>query len=85
MKLIFCPHCQDVVKIRRDPRRCWCGKSGGLYKEDGLNAIIYGDAIPLGFLNSTFSKALKERPFSGAGTEFKAFVIPHVCFTINKE
>jgi hypothetical protein len=85
MKLIFCPHCDDVVKLRTEARRsCWCGKSGGMYQRDGLNAIVDGDAVPLGFLNSTLGAALKERPQSGMGSRFEAFVIPHRCPTVSK-
>ncbi len=85
MKLIFCPHCEDVVKLRTEFRRvCRCGKSGGMYQPDGLNAIIDGDAVPLGFLNSSFSDALKERPQSGMGSRFEAFVILHRCPTVSK-
>lgn len=83
MKLIFCPKCHDVLKLLRDQHRsCICGKSGGLYKEDGLHAIIYGSAIPVGFTNLTFAFALNNRPKTGTGKTFTAFVIPEKCDTI---
>jgi hypothetical protein len=56
MKLIFCPVCQDIVRLRRKPRQCDCGKSWGGY-EDGLNAVYGGDAIPMGIDNHTFMEA----------------------------
>ena len=85
MKLLYCHHCGDVVSLRFVARRCSCGRSGGYYKLDGLNAVILGDAIPLGFDNHSFQLALKNRPKSGLGTGFKAFVIPFACETIQVE
>jgi hypothetical protein len=82
MKLIFCPECQDVVKLLDRPRRCDCGQSWGSYMEDGLHAEIAGKAIPIGFNNSTLAQALKVRPASGMGARFEAFVIPKDCPTI---
>ena len=81
MKLIFCPHCQDVRKLLRDRVQCSCGKSYGWYK-DKMNAVIGGDAIPLGFDNYSLALSLKIRPESGSGAVFTAFVIPHKCKTI---
>jgi len=49
---------------------------------DGLNAVYYGPAIPLGFANLSFRKALRSQPEFGKGTDYKAFVIPKVCPTM---
>lgn len=81
MKLIFCPECQDVRKLLDKLTTCSCGKSSGEYL-DNLNAYIFGDAIPLGFANRTFVRALRNRPGDGMGAEFVAFVIPEQCDTI---
>ena len=35
MKLLYCPACNDVVLMRPEPRTCFCGASGGRYREDG--------------------------------------------------
>jgi len=70
------------VKLSRTTRTCQCGATGGHYKEDGLNAIYYGPAIPLGFANSEFHKALDGQPEFGMGTVYNAFVIPKVCPTM---
>ncbi len=75
MKLLFCPHCQDVLKLLRKRRDCDCGASWGYY-EDDLVAKIGGDAIPLGFGNRSFIDALEGRPTDGRGSQFQAFVIP---------
>ena len=81
MKLIYCPHCGDVLRLYYSERSCRCGKSGGYYK-DRLNATITGDAIPLGFDNYDFARALIEQPEAGAGRVFQAFVIPKKCDTV---
>ena len=82
MKLLFCKHCEDIVKLSYATRYCQCGATGGHCKVDGLNAVYYGPAIPLGFANSSFRKALRSQPEFGKGTDYKAFVIPKVCPTM---
>ena len=58
MKLIFCPHCTDIVALWPDEDRdCHCGKSGGRYNEDGDTATVWGDAAPIGILNQTIREA----------------------------
>lgn len=83
MKLIFCPKCQDVRKLHNNSRRsrtsCRCDQSYGWYEKDGLNAVIGGDAIPIGFDNPGFAVAIKAQ----AGS-FPAFVIPEPCPTIKR-
>jgi len=81
MKLVLCPHCHDVFKLAKNVRFCACKKSGGQYKEDGLNAVYWG-GIPLGFANSTLVDAVENQPEEGAGREFVAFVIPKKCPTM---
>lgn len=82
MKLIYCPLCQDVVKLRRAKTECECTGSWGYYKPDGLNAVIGGASIPLGFNNATLWVALNKQPENGMGERYDAFVIPKVCPTI---
>ena len=82
MKLLYCNTCRDIVKLYRTTRTCQCGATGGHYREDGLNAIYYGPAIPLGFANSSFTEARDTQPEFGMGTAFTAFVIPKVCPTM---
>ena len=82
MKLLYCNSCRDIVKLHRTTTTCHCGESGGHYKQDGLNAIYYGPAIPLGFANSSFTEARDTQPEFGMGTTFTAFVIPKVCPTM---
>jgi len=84
MKLIFCPTCWDVIKLRNEKVSCECGKSTGFYLEDGLHAEIGGEAIPIGFLNKSFVDAIQDRPQNGSGREFTAFIIPRECHTVKE-
>jgi len=82
MKLIFCPHCEDIRKLQRETTRCTCGRSYGHYCKDWLHACYGGEAVPLGFDNTSFSEALRQRPLAGLGKRFEAFVIPRQCPTL---
>lgn len=82
MKLIYCPNCHDVVRLELNHRQCKCGKAYGHYLKDGLNGVISSKAIPLGFNNFSLIPALENRPASGMGEKFEAFVIPVECPTI---
>ena len=82
MKLLFCNTCRDIVKLSRTTRTCQCGATGGHYREDGLNAVYYGPAIPLGFANSSFYEAIDGQPEYGDGYRYTSFVIPKVCPTM---
>ena len=82
MKLLYCNTCRDIVKLSYTTRTCQCGATGGHYKTDGLNAVYYGPAIPLGFANGSFHEALGNQPEFGKGTNYNAFVIPKVCPTM---
>lgn len=81
MKLIYCPHCSDVVRLIELRRYCDCSRSYGNYV-DRLQAEIGGLAIPIGISNPSFKEALDKRPAEGLGESFEAFVIPVKCDTI---
>jgi len=83
MKLIYCPSCGEVRSLDTRITTCLCGDSFGWYKDDGLNAVIGGKAIPLGFANDSFLKALLHRPEEGMGERFEAFVIPKKCVSVH--
>lgn len=83
MKLILCAYCSDVVKGHFKPRECKCGMSGIQYLNQ-IDAVYWGEAIPLGFANSSLQAAALDQPESGMGEEFTAFVIPKVCPTFKK-
>lgn len=85
MKLIYCPSCHDVLKLKvMEERRCECEKSYGWYHENGASAEIGGDAISLGIANRSFVRAVAKRPKRGEGSRFDAFVIPVECDTIER-
>lgn len=99
MKLLLCPHCNDVRKLRvlapaqiedlRTDTRCLCGKSWGYYT-DNINAVYGGDAIMLGFSNQTLERAIDAQRKDGDppnqwGRTFAAFVIPESAPTVKRE
>jgi len=85
MKLIFCKGCQDVFKLDTEPRTCKCGATSGRYLDD-LQAEYKGLwAVPIGFLNSSLARAVKNQPESGMGEPFMAFTIPKECDTMVKK
>lgn len=80
MKLVFCKTCQDVVKAGRSrTARCSCGASKARYAPDGRLAVYAGDAVPIGFANSSLAAALRKN-----GGNFSAFVIGPDCETYRK-
>jgi hypothetical protein len=82
VKLIICTACEDVVKLDSEKRYCKCGKSWGHYHHDGMNATYGGSAVALGFHNDSLRSAVITRPERGPGRDFKAFVIPKYCSTL---
>ena len=83
MKLLYCPDCSDIVRLKKMPKTCDCGKVGGRYLEDGLIIEYFGiDAIPLFISNSSFVTAIRWRPHSSPGSLFDAGVIPVDCDTV---
>lgn len=65
--------------LRYEARTCYCGLSGGKYSGIGAHSEIWGAAIPIGFTNDSFERALIQQPTRGAGSEFTAFIIPKQC------
>ena len=87
MKLIFCPSCQDLVKLLRSKRSCKCGDSWGKYT-DHIKATVGGLAIPVGVDNNTFAKAVRSRnmfPSAHMELNFDAFVFGSVAKNITRE
>lgn len=87
MKLLFCKACQDVFRLIDTERVCRCGATRGRYVDE-LNAVYTGtDAVPIGFANSSFVRAVRAQPIedSRGGERFDAFVIPVECATFVRE
>lgn len=77
MKLIYCPVCSDIRRLRNTLIICDCGASSGKYI-DNVNAEIYGDAIPIGIDNKLFVSAINNRSFyKDISIVFAAWVISH--------
>lgn len=85
MKLLRCHNCHAVFSLGLDTRDCPdCGKCGGRYL-DNFDAIWWGDAVPLGFANGSFTEALRHQPETGPGRIFEAFIIEKNCPTFRQE
>ena len=83
MKLLFCKSCNDLFSLNIDYRTCHCGESGGNYKDNKLDIVINGPAVPVGINNGMFLTAVNLQGDFGEGIPFDAFVIPKNCPTVN--
>ena len=86
MKLIYCPSCKDVVKLRHEDRTCFCGKSGGRYINN-VTVEIRGEAIPLCIGWRSFLASIRNRHENNLydSVEFKSWIPPLVSNTIRRE
>lgn len=78
MKLIFCPSCEDVVKLlMRRGRTCRCGRSAGYYRNE-VDAVVTGLGIPIGIMSGSLRDALqaREREEGETARRVEAFVFP---------
>ena len=83
MKLIYCPECLDMTKLRmQELRRCACGKSWGYYLDDDLTAEIGGHAVPIAIENDELRDAVQRRPKNGRGSPLGARVLPETYDTL---
>lgn len=82
VKLLLCLECDDLFRLFTGPTRlCRCRKSGGRYLDHEM-AEYHGPCVPIGLSNNSLVKAIQNRPESGLGESFKAFVIPEQSRTI---
>lgn len=58
LKLLYCGHCGDVVRLFPEKRSCRCGKSWGHYLEDGATTVQTYPGLSLGISNPDFEQAL---------------------------
>ena len=82
-KLLFCPACQDVVRLMAYMRYCHCELSYG-YMESPVYAAIGGRAMLIGLENNSFYQqviAKPKEPFTG---DFTAFIIEDPCIVVRK-
>jgi hypothetical protein len=57
MKLMFCAHCEDVVRLFPDKRTCRCGKSWGNYVDNSVTVQTW-PSLSLGIANPDFDSAV---------------------------
>jgi hypothetical protein len=68
VKLLYCPHRGDIVRLFPEKRFCRCGKSWGHYLEDDATTVQTWPGLSLGIANPDFVKA--EQSF---GADLKRF------------
>lgn len=85
MKLLFCKHCTDIIKLTDFPRSCMCGKVSGYYT-DNFNAEYRGDGIPIGIDNGMFGDAVRHYVNEGGIGVYnlKAYLIKKQSSTITR-
>jgi len=59
MKLLFCGHCQDIVRLFAERRTCKCGRSWGHYLPDNSTTVQSDYSLSLGMANPDFYAALQ--------------------------
>ncbi|MEY9925592.1 hypothetical protein ABH926_000212 [Catenulispora sp. GP43] len=59
MKLMYCAHCHDIVKLFPEKRFCKCGKSWGHYLEDNSTTVQTFPSLSLGIANQDFHAAVR--------------------------
>jgi hypothetical protein len=57
VKLLYCAHCGDIVRLFPEKRFCLCGKSWGHYLEDGATTVQTWPGLSLGIANPDFVDA----------------------------
>jgi hypothetical protein len=84
MKLLHCSNCGDIFNLDLTKKSCRCGETWGYYQTDGVKAVVSAGrhTTAIGFTNPTFLYARINRPKSGMGERFTAFVMPEHCDNI---
>jgi hypothetical protein len=59
VKLLFCAHCGDIVRLFPEKRSCLCGKSWGQYLEDGATTLQTYPGLSVSISNPDFEQAFK--------------------------
>jgi len=83
MKLLYCPNCEDIIKLRTKVRFCDCGAISGRYLDNKM-AVYTGDAVPLGIDNNMFLGAVIVWQATDGTCNFDAFIISKDCSTFVK-
>ena len=59
MRMLFCGHCHDVVRLCPERRYCKCGRSWGHYLPDNSTTVQTAYSLSLGISNPDFHAALQ--------------------------
>ncbi len=80
MKLLFCLHCQDIIRLTLERRYCQCGKSWGQYTEDHSTTIQTPESISIGLANQDLQLALEtffaDREYFSPALSLRAWINP---------
>jgi hypothetical protein len=68
VKLLYCPHCTDIVRLFPERRECKCGKSWGHYLPDGSTTVQTWPSLSIGMANPDFRGA--EQAFAASPEVF---------------
>jgi hypothetical protein len=83
MKLLLCPHCEDVFSLSsREDRSCWCGMVTGRYI-NRTEAVTNGKGISIAIGNGSLLNAhynLTRSGFKDQDRDFYRFRNPVVCW-----
>jgi len=80
MKLFRCGKCKDIFNIDYHTKSCGCGPTNGRYVENRWHAVYSGEhAIPIGFDDFAFHRAIENQPERGRGRRIDAFIMPKKC------
>lgn len=71
MKLLFCAHCGDIVRLFPEKRFCRCGKSWGHYLDDNATTVQTYPGLSLALFNPDFELAVKS--FAENPNQFSPF------------
>jgi hypothetical protein len=59
VKLLYCAHCGDIVRLFPEKRFCRCGKSWGHYLEDNATTVQTFPGLSLALFNPDFQLAIQ--------------------------
>ncbi len=81
MKLLFCGHCHDIVKLFPERRACKCGRSWGQYLPDNSTTVQTPYTLSLGLANPDFQEAvstfMRDQNYFSPALSIRAWINPH--------
>ncbi len=81
MKLLFCGHCQDIVKLFPERRACKCGRSWGQYLPDNSTTVQTSSTLSIGMAGPDFNHAvstfMQDQNYFSPAFSIRAWLNPH--------